>query len=217
MNPRSYNNLKSAGRNIMKLVLSFFIVIILIGTLLLSSCITIGAPKQSSAVSSDPLLGEWQMTRLSINPAIPLPDIVINQIINDKANWKIARQAGQLTINYSCRDTWYNPIIGIPVQKKTPTVIENQTKTSCSFTGGGSINIDKLPILLSIVSPQKMEQININFDDKVQINLASVNKLSSVITFNASGRYYGETEFGGSMKLKTLQQNTIVTYEGIKN
>jgi hypothetical protein len=203
----------------MKLIRPFSIIVILIGILVLSSCITIVAPKQPSPgeISSEPLSGEWQMTRLGISPTLPFPDLVINQLISDRAAWKISRQSGQLIISYEGRDTWYKPILGIPIQKKQTTVTENQAKTSCTFTSGGSINMDKLQGILSTISPQKMEQISLNFDDKVQINLTSANKLSAVISFSADGKYYGETEFGGSMKWKTLQQNTTITYEGIKN
>jgi hypothetical protein len=203
----------------MTLIRQFSIIIILIGMLVLSSCITIVAPKQSSPgeISSEPLSGEWQMTRLGIDPTLPFPDLITNQIISDRAVWKISRQSGQFVISYEGRDTWYKPILGIPIQKKQMTVTENQTKTSCAFTSGGSINVDKLPGIFSTISPQKMEQISLNFDDKVQINLNSTNKISAVINFNANGKYYGETEFGGSMKWKTLQQNTTITYGGTKN
>ncbi len=192
-------------------------VFLMLCVLLLTSCLKIYTTARSTETSApEPLTAEWQMTRLSIKPAIPIPEMIINQLISDKATWKIARQGGQLTIKYDGRDTWYKSIIGLNIQKKPTTVTENPAKTSATFSGGGSINMDKLPALLSAISQQKMEQISISFDDKVQINLASPTKITATISVNTSGKYYGETEFGGSMKWKTLQQSNSITYEGIK-
>lgn len=192
-------------------------IIIVLSVLLLTSCLTIYSTKKSTESSTpEPLTAEWQMTRLSVTPAIPIPEMIINQLISDKATWKIVRQGGQLTIKYDGRDTWYKSIIGLNIEKKPTTVAENPAKTSATFTGGGSINVDKLPALLSAISQQKMEQISVNFDDKVQVNLASANKITATINVTTGGKYYGETEFGGSMKWKTLQQSTTITYEGIK-
>lgn len=190
---------------------------VVVSMLLLTSCLKIYTTAKSAESSApEPLTAEWQMTRLSITPAMPIPEMITNQLISDKATWKIVRQGGQLTIKYDGRDTWYKSIIGLNIEKKPTTVAENPAKTSATFTGGGSINVDKLPALLSAISQQKMEQISVNFDDKVQINLASPTKITATINVNTSGKYYGETEFGGSMKWKTLQQSNTITYEGIK-
>ena len=190
---------------------------VVVSMLLLTSCLKLYTTAKSTESSTpEPLTAEWQMTRLSTTPAIPIPEMIMNQLISDKATWKIVRQGGQLTVKYDGRDTWYKSIIGLNIEKKPTTVTENPAKTSATFNGGGSINVDKLPALLSAISQQKMEQISVNFDDKVQINLASANKITATINVNTSGKYYGETEFGGSMKWKTLQQSNTITYEGIK-
>ena len=196
-----------------------FLVIILatLSVLFLTSCsITLYKKSSSQDSAQDPLVGEWQMTRLSITPALPIPEIIINQLISDKATWKISSQGGQLTIKYDGRDTWYKSIIGLQIDKKPTIATVDPSKTSCTFTSGGSINVDKLPAILSAISQQKMEQINVNFDDKVQIKLVSANKITATINVTTSGKYSGETEFGGGMKLKTLQQNITITYEGIR-
>jgi hypothetical protein len=193
----------------------FPVIAIMLGILLLTSCLTIRDTQSSShSGSREPLVTEWQMTRLSIKPSLPVPDIILNQVISDKATWKIGLQGSQFTIKYDGRDTWYKPIIGLPIDKKPVTVTPNQAKTSITFAGGGSINVDKLPLLLAALSTQKMEQISVGFDDKVQVTLASGNKINATIAVNANGKYYGETEFGGSMKWKTLAQSFTVTYEG---
>lgn len=193
----------------------FPFIAITLGILLLTGCLTIREDVSTSHSSSrEPLVTEWQMTRLSIKPSLPVPDIILNQVISDKATWKIALEGSKFTIKYDGRDTWYKPIIGLPIDKKPVTVTPNQAKTSITFAGGGSINVDKLPLLLAALSSQKMEQISIGFDDKVQITLASGNKINATIAVNANGKYYGETEFGGSMKWKTLAQSFTVTYQG---
>jgi hypothetical protein len=202
----------------MKLIKLFPAIIGLLVMILLTGCITIYAPTSSSpgGTSPEPLIGEWQMTRLSINPPIPIPDILLNQLISEKATWKIFRQSGKLLISYDGNDTWYKTTIGLQINKRPIAVTENAAKTSCTFTGGSNINVDKLPGLLSVISPQKMEQISISFDDKVQINLATTNKLAATINVTVNGKYYGETEFGGTMKWKTLQQSNTITYEGTR-
>jgi hypothetical protein len=202
----------------MNLIRIFTAMIGLLAIISLTSCITIYPPGQSSPGETlpEPLIGEWQMTRLNINPPVPLPDILLNQFISDKATWKIIRQSGQLVISYDGNDAWYKTMIGLQINKRPIAITENQGKTSCTFTGGGNINMDKLPGLLSVISPQKMDQISISFDDKIQINLAATNKLVATINVTVNGKYYGETEFGGTMKWKTLQQNNNITYEGVR-
>lgn len=190
--------------------------LIMLVTLLLTSCITIYEKSSPKDSTQDPMVGEWQMTRLGITPALPIPDIIINQLISDKATWKLVRQGGQLTIKYDGRDTWYKSIIGLQIDRKPTTAVEDASRTSCNFAGGGSINLEKLPVILSAISPQKIEQISVSFDDKVQLKLASASKLTATINVMVNGKYYGETEYGGSMKWKTLQQNITITYEGTR-
>ena len=154
------------------------------------------------------------MTRMSITPNPPFPAVVVNQIVNDQSTWKIVRQGSQLKVEYDGSDSWYK-LPFIKVDNK-PTAVNEISKTSCTFTSGGSISMDKLPFFLSGITNRKIEQISVNFDDKVQVNQVSQNKISATISFNGQLKFSGETEIPGTMKLNTTNQNYTITYEGTR-
>lgn len=183
--------------------------------LLLAGCITIYSPPQQTSSPQDPLVGEWQMTRVSISPPIPLPEFFVNQMVSDKAIWKITRDSNNLLkITYDGRETWYKTP-GISVEKKPTMVSEDMpSHASCTFSSGGSLYIDKIPSVPGIM--QRIEQVSITYDDAVRAVLLSNIKLSATITMTIQGKYYGEMETGG-MKWKTLDsQRTTITYEGTR-
>jgi len=192
----------------------YFLSILIIGMILISGCITIYAPSGPQSSSQDPLVGEWQMTRTGISPAIPLPDLIINQLISDKATWKITRESnGQLKIAYDGRDTWYKTL-GISADKKSTTANEAASHSSCTFISSGGIYVDKVPSFPGIT--QRIEQVSITYDDSVQTVLSSASKIAATITVNVQGKYYGEMEIGG-MKWKPIDSyRATITYEGTK-
>ena len=185
--------------------------------LLSVACFTIYKdPGASSQVRpEDQFVSEWSMTRTSVSPAVPLPDIVLNQIVSDKATWKISRQNNQMKIEYDGRDTWYRPI-GFDVQKKQVKIAEDAAKMSASFIGGCTIDMGSLPTILSAVFNRKMEQITINFDDNVLVKLNSATKIAATITCRVQGKYLGDMESSSEMKWKTLDWSGTFTYAGTK-
>lgn len=190
----------------------YFLSILMIGMILISGCITIYAPAGTQTSSQDPLVGEWQMTRASINPSIPFPDLMVNQLISDRATWKITRESnGLLKITYDGRDTWYNTL-GISIDKKPTAVTEGTSHNFCTFTSTGSIYIDKVPSLPGVT--QRMEQVSITYDDAVQTALSTADKMTGTVTINIQGKYYGEMEIGG-MKWKNIDSyRSVITYNG---
>ncbi|MBM3150450.1 MAG: hypothetical protein FJZ83_03035 [Chloroflexi bacterium] len=179
--------------------------------ILATGCFTIVMPGSSSTktTATDPLVGSWQMTRLSISPQVPVPDIVINQIIAQKATWKISRTGDKLTINYGGKDTWYNTL-GIPVQKKPIQVTEGADKKSCTLKGGGIIQMQGLPTLLSSAISANVQNITVDFNDTIDLALSPDGTLSAKISVQASGKY-----FSGSQQ-KTFSQSGSVTYRGTR-
>jgi hypothetical protein len=197
-----------------KLIIPIIVIILV----LFNGCVKIHLkePSDSENSSSDPIIGEWVMTRSSIQPSLPLPEIALNQFIPDKGTWKFSRQSGKLTLKYDGRDTWYKTIPGLDINRKPTTVSEVMGKAPYIFSGGGGLNLDQLPIVLSQLFNRKMEQISFNYTDDVQVILPSNNRISSTISVNISGKYYGETEIPGTMKWKTLDQSFTIIYDGDK-
>jgi hypothetical protein len=185
--------------------------------LLSAACFTIykGPDASSQVRPDDQFVSEWSMTRTGISPAVPIPDIVLNQIVSDKATWKISRLNSQMKIEYDGRDTWYRPL-GFDVQKKQVKVAEDAANKSVSFTGGGTINMGSLPAILSAVFNRKMEQFTINFDDNALIKLTSATRIAATITCRVQGKYLGDMEFSSEMKWKTLDWSGTFTYAGTK-
>ena len=185
--------------------------LILLGLLLFPGCIKIvTAPSPTPQPSAqDPLIGTWEMTRTSISPQIPVPNLVVSQVIPEKTTWQITRVNGVLRINYDGKDTWYNTL-GINITKK-PVTVNESSKRSATFAGGGNFYMDKLPVIINaLLPPGTMEQLTVNFDDSVQVNLPSDNTLAVTITINGQGKYYG----GGAWK--NFNQSGTVTYQGIR-
>jgi len=196
----------------MKSISIILAMVIAFTLILIAGCtITVVMPAEETAAkqTSDPLAGKWEMTRLSITPEVPVPDIVLNQVIAQKSTWKISRVNGKLTVDYGGRDTWYNPM-GIEIQQKPTQVNENPDKRSCTFKSGGIIQIPGLPALLSSVISANIQNITVDFDDTVNTNLSSNGALSASINIQANGKY------SSNGQIKTFSQTGTITYRGVK-
>ena len=188
-------------------------IVVALALFLLPGCVTFTTIPSKSSTSqdstNDPLVGSWQMTRLSITPSLPAPNMVINQVIPESGTWTISRINNQLTINYDGRDSWYKTL-GLNVNRKPVVVTENTPKTAYTFESGGNIYMDKLPGPISFLVPGQVEKISVDFDDEVKLNLSPDGKLAVVINVSGNGTYYRE---GG---VKTFSQSSTITYQGIR-
>ena len=185
-------------------------------TALLTGCITVkvDGSKSGTPASSEPIIGEWAMVRAGIQPSIPVPDMLVNQVVPEKSTWKFQKVNGKLTLRCDGNDTWYKVPFGVSVNKKTGSVSESSGKYI--FSGGGSIDLSGASMVISQIMGQKIEQTTAEFTDENAVSFAQGNSnISAVITVNASGKYYGEMETGG-MKWKSIQQKLTITYNGVK-
>jgi hypothetical protein len=149
------------------------------------------------------------MTRTSISPQLPAPNMLINQVIPEATTWYITRVNGVLRITYDGQETWYNTL-GINITKK-PVVVNENSEKSATFDGGSNFYMEKLPTLINaLLPPGTMEQLTVNLDDSVQVSLTSDNTLMVTTNVNGQGRYYS----GGAWK--TFNQSRTVTYQGIR-
>jgi len=176
-----------------------------------TGCFTVVLPnsRSTTATATDPLVGSWQMTRLSLSPKVPVPDFVLNQVISEKPTWKISRANGKLTIDYGGKDTWYNTL-GISIQKKPTQVTEGSDKRTCTFKSGGILQIPSLPALISSVISVSAQTITVDFDDTVNLNLSPDGTLAATINVQANGKYYSDGQW------KTFTQSGAVTYRGVR-
>jgi len=173
--------------------------------------------KDSSAkTASDPIVGEWQMTRTDIEPDLPLPDLLINQVISEKATWKFQGNTNDMTLKFDGRDTWYKAPLGVQIDKKPTSFSSSTSKAPYVFTGGGGINLDQVSGILTQLIGLKIEKINVDFDDEISVSWVSTySQIRAKINVNVSGSYYEESG-SGKMKQESINQTITVNYEGKK-
>ncbi|MDD5312024.1 MAG: hypothetical protein PHO26_03180 [Dehalococcoidia bacterium] len=167
-----------------------------------------GSSSSSGSVSSsEPLTGNWSMSRVSIEPELPsaVPDFIVDQVIPKSSTWKISSSGSQLKITYGGRSTWFNPM-GIDINGKSTSASEGDDKKSCVFTGGGSVDIEKLPAVMSFIGD--VRNISAGYSDEVGVTLTSQDKISAVITFDATGSYVS------SDASKSFSYHGTITYSG---
>jgi len=160
-----------------------------------------------SVSSSEPLTGSWSMSRVSIEPELPsaVPDFVVDQVIPKSSTWKISSSGSQMKITYGGRSTWFNPM-GIDINGKATSATEADDKKSCVFSGGGGVDIEKLPAVMSFIGD--VRDISASYTDEVSVTLTSQDRISAVITFDATGSYVSS---GGS---KSFSYQGTITYSG---
>ncbi len=171
------------------------------------------ASSSNPAVSSEPLTGNWAMTRVSLQPPLPsvIPGFVVDQIFPKSTTWSIGSSGGQLNIKYGGKAIWFNSM-GINVAAKPVSVLEASDKKSCTFSGGGDIHEDTLPGVLSMVGAAagNPQNISIGYTDKVAITLTSSGQINATITYSASGTYKNNKGPGNLNNAGTL------TYTGTR-
>jgi hypothetical protein len=195
------------------IVLCIFIACITV----LAGCVKVkgeGTPTSVAAAASDPIIAEWSMVRAGIEPSVPVPDVLVNQVVPEKSTWKFQRSNGKLVLRCDGNDTWYKIPIGVTVNKKAVNVSESSG--SYKFSGGGSIDLSGASMIISQIMGQKIEQATAEFSDENAVSFTQgSSSIKAVIAVNASGKYYGEMETGG-MKWKSIQQKMTITYNGVK-
>jgi len=203
------------GRTGMKKYCYQMSALLIAGMILASGCITIQMPPSPQNTSQDSLVGEWKMIRTGISPALPVPELLVNQLISDKPTWKIIREStGLLKITYDGSDTWYKSL-GTTSNKQTTTVTEGSAHNSCTFSSGGGIYLESIPSIPGL-SP-RMEQISITYTDSVLTVYMPSGKLDATITVHIQGKYYGETEYGGAMTWKNIDSHkSVISYTGTR-
>jgi hypothetical protein len=153
---------------------------------------TAPASSASAAVSSEPLTGNWAMTRTGMQPPLPamIPGLVGDQIFPKTPTWSIGASGGTLTIKYDGKAIWFNSM-GINVSPKPVSASEGADKKSCTFSGGGNIEEDRLPGVLSMIggAAGNPQNISIGYTDKVSVTQSSSGQINATITYNASGNY----------------------------
>lgn len=172
------------------------------------------APSSSNPpVSTEPLTGNWAMTRVSIDPSLPseIPGFIVDQIFAKSITWSISMSGDKLKIKYGNKAIWFNSM-GIEVTPKMVSVSEAADKKSYTFSGGGDIHEDTLPGVLSMiaVAAGNPKDISISYTDQVQVTLISQDQIRAAITYSASGTYKNNKGPGNLSNASTL------TYTGTR-
>ena len=169
-----------------------------------------------SPVDIDALVGEWEMTRISVKPDVPVPDMILNRLIDKKAAWEITSNGGQLQIKYGGRDTWYKKTFLKGISEGTATVQEGSNKLSATFTTQGGFHVESLPVLIRFLLPRKVERVNGAFVSAVDVSVAADTLTGTIILKNVTGTYWGEGE-DGQMRQKPINvETTTIIYQGTK-
>lgn len=169
-----------------------------------------------SPVDIDALVGEWEVTRLSVKPDVPVPDMILNRLIDKKATWEITRNGGQLQIKYGGRDTWYKKTFLKGISEGTAIVQEGSNKLSATFTTQGGFHVESLPVVIRFLLPRKVERVNGAFVSAVNISVAADTLTGTITLKNVAGTYWGEGE-DGQMRQKPINvETTTIVYQGTK-
>lgn len=191
--------------------------------------------KEIPAESYDPLwplLGEWKLERVGLNRDLPVPNIVLNRVIEEKPTWKLSRlEENKLKWDYNGKELWFNTL-GQSVQPGVTITTEDESGTWCTVDRSGTLYMESLPglfnFILSIGSRQenkKIEKITINYDDEVKLKYGEKNKATVTITVDAKGKYLATREVfnaeTGQKEEKQVwkefeQRDLILTYEAVK-
>jgi hypothetical protein len=163
------------------------------------------------------LLGKWEMTRQSIQPALPpfVPEFVINQIIPVKSTWIIERVGNDVTIKYGRRDTWYKKLfLGNGITEGPATASVGNQGTSCVFQTPVKFYWESLPFPLGLVT-RDMKEIQGSFTDSVNVSVSGNDIQAMITTGNIQGTY-SKTHKDGRVATEPIHYNVKIVYQGTK-
>ncbi|GEM_PF-2864890 len=167
----------------------------------------------NSAAGAEPLVGNWAMTRGSIQPALPseVPAVIIDQVLPKSSTWTISSTGGGLDISYDGRKMWFNNM-GISHNRNAVVATESADKKSCTFSGGGSATMSSLPAAVAMIVPSlgSIRDMTASYTDKVSVTLVSQNQVNAVITYTATASY------SSSGNVKTASYQGQATYTGTR-
>ena len=165
------------------------------------------------------------MERVGIEPAIDVPDIVVNMFLDDNPVWKIAPSLTGKMIMYNGIEVWFTlpriGLSGVVLQTNPPvgTYGKNGDSkiTSLIVDGGGGMTVERVNSLLGLTP--EFQKINATYKDKVTVTFAGVDRINAIIEVDVrDGEYLGEDESNpGVMVRKTLPSvHATVTYTGTR-
>ena len=168
-----------------------------------------------------PLVGKWKLQRTDVSMSYDLPGLLLDQIFPGKPDWELARgEDEKLFWDFDGRPYWFNPR-GKPVTPGASIVEEGEDATSCTIHGSGSVFVDSLPpgfeIVLKLVSSEtkKVEDIQIRYQDSVEMVLVDGMKALVTITADINGTYQSIRD-DDSRRQGNFTETVIITYEATR-
>ena len=205
----------------MKLLKMAFLVMMAVALMLsapvLSGCRPGDEDIDEILVGASPFMGEWKMTRVSIEPEIPVPDFILGMFLSGSPTWKIS---GPTTgrpdkVRFDGRETWFNiPRIGL--EDLFITLNPQQAGESeidvLSVYGGGKISISKV----SLIPGREFNDVVVNYEDSILFEYYKISneKINASIRVSVKGGSYtvdGETKpitpYHASVKYTGVRKN----------
>jgi len=168
-----------------------------------------------------PLVGKWKLQRTNVSMGYDLPNLLLDQIFPGKPDWELTRGGDEkLTWNYDGRPYWFNPR-GQSVTPGPTIVEEGEDATSCTMYGSGSVFVDSLPpgfdFILSLVSSEtkKVEDIQMQYEDSVEMVLVDGMKAMVTVTADINGTYESIRD-DDSRRQGSFTETVIITYEATR-
>jgi len=149
-----------------------------------------GVAQPDAVAAEDKLLGKWQVTRLSLEPPPnPVPEFLVNLIIDKEAEWEIVNDQGQSRILYGGRDTWYKKtLLGNGITEGATTGYKDN-KGAYVFETTISFFYGSLPFPFNMII-RGISEIKGSLISKIHLTVSPDDSLDAAITVsNVSGTY----------------------------
>ena len=191
-------------------ILKIALMVVMMTTLLVSGCV---APPDEVAervlvlnTYTSQFAGEWKMSRVSISPEPPVPDLIIGLFLRGSPTWKItgSPDTGLASkISFDGRETWFIVprlgISGLNIDTKPRQIAEESRKLMRS-SGGGTITVERV----SLIGLPEFTKVTLNYQDIIEMTLLRENedayagdvKADAVLRVQVTGGTYtmdGET------------------------
>jgi hypothetical protein len=153
------------------------------------------------------LVGTWDMSLVSVTPEIPkIP--VINPI-KDQSTWIIIDSGNKLFISYDGSPKWYKEPKGITFTASRHYETPNSSKTACTFSGKGGLEIASLLLIYS--------DISVRYTDSVSIVMKGDDRITATIKVTVSGQYTEQNPpVIGEEKTNSINKEETIIYSGVR-
>jgi len=204
---------------LMKILFPVLMALLMLSVPLLSGC----EPEEAvdTVLSGQSVfVGEWKMTRVSITPELPVPDLIIGMFLRGSPTWKITGNPDTglaSKISFDGRETWFIvPRLGISdltIDARLRQVVE-KSGSEMSAPGGGTIKVARV----SLIGLPEFTNVIVNYQDSIDMTIGYIDERKDVVNADAVLRLQvtgGSYTMDGQTKPITPYSATV-TYTGVR-